>query len=277
MDDGSGLEITELTLLISFLQTLWKVSALLKIYLVPWHFHSNAMPFLSSLCPASSKMEPLLWSLFPTAQWPINDPSVHRSRGFLGEKITCHSLQVAHSVCSRSCKLLVRKLHSNKQRSLGWCTNWNWTTGLRWRAIRKFMEWIGCCLIAQSCLTLRDPMDCSPPGFSVYGISQARILEWVAISYSRGSSQPRDWNWSPALAGWFFTAEPQGKTLTEWTPVCKRERTAHTGLSKSDWPDSVGWWKWGMAARGDPHQLKKRLGALGRGWGYFSKSNRLYT
>ena len=49
-----------------------------------------------------------------------------------------------------------------------------------------------CCLVAQSCLTLCDPMDCSPPGFSVRGISQARILEWVAISFSRGSSPPRD-------------------------------------------------------------------------------------
>ena len=39
---------------------------------------------------------------------------------------------------------------------------------------------------------LCDPVDCSPPGSSVYGISQARILEWVAISFSRGSSQPRD-------------------------------------------------------------------------------------
>ena len=39
--------------------------------------------------------------------------------------------------------------------------------------------------------TLCDPMDCSPPGSSVYGISQARILKWVAISYSRGSSRPR--------------------------------------------------------------------------------------
>ena len=37
-----------------------------------------------------------------------------------------------------------------------------------------------------------DPVDCSPPGFSVHGISQARILEWVAISFSRGSSQPKD-------------------------------------------------------------------------------------
>ena len=42
-------------------------------------------------------------------------------------------------------------------------------------------------LSAQLCLTLCDPMDYSPPGSSVYGISQARILEWVAISFSRGS------------------------------------------------------------------------------------------
>ena len=40
--------------------------------------------------------------------------------------------------------------------------------------------------VAQSCLTLCDPMDCSPPGSSVHGILQARILEWVAISFSRG-------------------------------------------------------------------------------------------
>ena len=45
---------------------------------------------------------------------------------------------------------------------------------------------------AQSCPTLCDPLDCSPPGSSVHGIFQARILEWVAISYSRGSSWPRD-------------------------------------------------------------------------------------
>jgi len=45
---------------------------------------------------------------------------------------------------------------------------------------------------SQLCLTLCDPMDCSPPGSSVHGILQARILEWVTISYSRGSSQPRD-------------------------------------------------------------------------------------
>ena len=45
---------------------------------------------------------------------------------------------------------------------------------------------------AHSCLTLCNPVDCSHPGFSVHGISQASILEWVAISYSRECSQPRD-------------------------------------------------------------------------------------
>ena len=47
-------------------------------------------------------------------------------------------------------------------------------------------------LLAQLCLTLCDPVDCSPPGCSVHGILPARILEWVAMSFSRGSSQSRD-------------------------------------------------------------------------------------
>ena len=49
-----------------------------------------------------------------------------------------------------------------------------------------------CVLVTQSCPTLCNPMDCSPPGSSVFGISQARILEWIAISSYRGSFQPRD-------------------------------------------------------------------------------------
>ena len=48
-------------------------------------------------------------------------------------------------------------------------------------------------LVIQSCPTLCNLMDCSPPGSSVHGILQARILEWVTIPFSRGSSQPRDW------------------------------------------------------------------------------------
>ena len=59
--------------------------------------------------------------------------------------------------------------------------------------------------VAQSCPTLCDPMDCSLPGSSVHGIFQARVLEWVAISFSRGSSWPRDWTRVSRIAGRHFT------------------------------------------------------------------------
>ena len=54
--------------------------------------------------------------------------------------------------------------------------------------------------------TLCDPVDCSPPGSSVCGILQARILEWVAIPFSKGSSQPRVGTHVSCIAGRFFTA-----------------------------------------------------------------------
>ena len=60
-------------------------------------------------------------------------------------------------------------------------------------------------LVAQSCPTLCVPVDCSLPGSSVHGILQERILEWVAISFSRGSSQSRDRNQVFCIAGRFFT------------------------------------------------------------------------
>ena len=53
--------------------------------------------------------------------------------------------------------------------------------------------------VAQSCPTLCDPMDCNLPSSSVHGIFQAIVLEWIAISFSRGSSQPRDQTVSPTL------------------------------------------------------------------------------
>ena len=59
--------------------------------------------------------------------------------------------------------------------------------------------------VTQLCPTLGNPMDCSPPGFSVHGIFQARLLEWVAISFSRGLSQPRDQTWVSHTAGRHFT------------------------------------------------------------------------
>ena len=70
----------------------------------------------------------------------------------------------------------------------------------------------------QSCLTLCDPMDCSLPASSVHGILQARILEWVAISFSRGS-QSRDPTQVSHIAGRFFTFKPPAagiKLHTAW-------------------------------------------------------------
>ena len=88
------------------------------------------------------------------------------------------------------------------------------TRGGGWfRMIREHHTYCALCycrFVAKSGLTLCDLMDDSPPGSSVLGIS--RILEWVVISFSRGSSQPRERKFaSPALAGSFFIAEPPGK------------------------------------------------------------------
>ena len=60
-------------------------------------------------------------------------------------------------------------------------------------------------IVTQLCLTLCHSMNCSPSGFSVHGIFQARILEWVPFLFSRGSSWPRDRNWVSCIAGRFFT------------------------------------------------------------------------
>ena len=59
--------------------------------------------------------------------------------------------------------------------------------------------------VTQLCLTLCNPRDCTPPGFSVHGILQARILECVAIPFSRGPFQPRDWTSGSCMSGEFFT------------------------------------------------------------------------
>ena len=79
----------------------------------------------------------------------------------------------------------------------------------------------------QSCPTLSDPMDCSPPGSSVPGILQARVLEWVAMPSSRGSSQPRDQTLtSSASAGTFPPLAPPRAKLPngdQGSPVKRRD------------------------------------------------------
>ena len=80
-----------------------------------------------------------------------------------------------------------------------------WKNCLPWdRSLVPKNGWKGKVLVPQSCPTLYDPMDCSPPGSSVQGILQARILEWIAIPFSRGSSQPRDWTEVSCISGRFL-------------------------------------------------------------------------
>ena len=69
-----------------------------------------------------------------------------------------------------------------------------------------------CCLVVKSCSTLCSPIVCSLLGSFVHGILQIKIMEWVAICYSRGSSWPRDQPASPVLVHRFFTSEPSGKS-----------------------------------------------------------------
>ena len=73
-----------------------------------------------------------------------------------------------------------------------------------------------CVQSLQLCPTLCNPVDCSPPGSSVHGIFQSRILEWVAISSSGGSSWPRDQthvSYVSCIVGQFFTTEPLRKPI----------------------------------------------------------------
>ena len=86
--------------------------------------------------------------------------------------------------------------------------------------------------VAQSCLTLCDPMDCV-----VHGNLQARILEWVAVPFSRGSSQPRDWTQVSCIAGGFFTSWATGAAhhMHDTSIIDKPVKTESKGLVTWGW------------------------------------------
>ena len=71
--------------------------------------------------------------------------------------------------------------------------------------------------VAQSCLILCDAMDCSLPGAFVYGILQARILKWIAIPFSKGSSQPRGRTQASRIAGRFFIVWTAREAQEYWS------------------------------------------------------------
>ena len=88
--------------------------------------------------------------------------------------------------------------------------------------------------VTQSYPTLCDLMDCSQPGFSVYGILQARILEWVAISFSRGSFRPRDWAQVSRIVGrCVYHLNHQGSRREDNKRIC------NSLVSDSLWPHGL--------------------------------------
>ena len=100
-----------------------------------------------------------------------------------------------------------------------------------------------CCSVSQSCTTLCEPMDCSPAGSSVHGILQTRILEWVAIPFSRGSSWPRDRIPVSCIAGRFCTilaimklkfSKNNGASLVA-------QRLKRLPAMWENWVQSLGW------------------------------------
>ena len=86
--------------------------------------------------------------------------------------------------------------------------------------------------------TLHNPMDCNLPGSSVHGISQARILEWVTILFSRGSSWPRDQTWDSCIAGRFFTLWTTREALFNMEPVSSVQSLSHVRLFAAPWTAS---------------------------------------
>ena len=104
-------------------------------------------------------------------------------------------------------------------------------------------------LVSQSCPTLCNPMDCSLPGSSVNGIFQARILDWVAIPFSSGSSQPRVQTWVSCITGRFFTIcatrEAHYGELynyfikSQFNNIRNKLSLSHSVMSESLWPQRL--------------------------------------
>ena len=86
-------------------------------------------------------------------------------------------------------------------------------------------------LVTKSYPTLCDPMDCSLPVFSVHGVFQARILKWVAISFSRGTSRPRDQAHASCITGRSLPSEPPGKPTMDLS-IGRQNILSASALSK---------------------------------------------
>ena len=116
------------------------------------------------------------------------------------------SLRLIKSICCSKykCFKFLFQLWKFKHNSM------NWNPKAFCTFLKFSLKWSE---IVQSCPILGNPMDCNLPGSSIHGIFQARILVWVSISFSRGSSWPRNQTLSPVLQSDALLSEPQGKLL----------------------------------------------------------------
>ena len=117
-------------------------------------------------------------------------------------KVDCLSESWTVPWLSASRRLCFFTHMENSQHLVGWGTS-----SVLWFAVwfgSLVATWFGSSLVATSCPTLCNPMDCSPPRSSIHGISQARILQWVAIAFSKGSSWTRGQTQDSCTAGRFF-------------------------------------------------------------------------
>ena len=152
-----------------------------------WHFLSQSKPVLESQ----------------------NPRIIERQSGRICRLVGQGELQPSHLANEASVKLPER---GGVMMPIYWWQQWKQLIVLttRWQALFTMKVKVKG---AQSCPTLCDPMDCGPSGSSVYGILQARILEWVAIPFSRGSSQSKDQTQVSRIAGRFLMSGPPGKPV----------------------------------------------------------------
>ena len=147
-----------------------------------WHWHPYA-----TTCKING-----WWEGHREPSWGLcEDPEGWRGGGRRGYKYTDNWFTLLYS---RNKHNIIKQLYSNKKDHA-----WGYRDYLNMDHILH-----GGRLVTKSCLTFHF-MDCIPPGSNIHGILQARILEWVAISFSRGSSQARNWTRVSCIAGRVFT------------------------------------------------------------------------
>ena len=116
------------------------------------------------------------------------------------------------------------------------------------------------CSVAQSYLTLCDPVDCIPQGSSAHGIFQGRILEWVTISFSRGSSQPRKWTYISFVS--YICGHILYHQCHLGSPdICCRSQVINVSTKLKC--DSTWRWQWGKKDEQSGHKLKCIEASLG--------------